>query len=233
VNLETVRAAVTHALEPAGARWLHEVQRQIGADPAALGRLIPAVTRHCDRGPLQLGADSELFGWTIADGVRALLLVGADIDAVTAVYRYGETAQRRAVLRALPLLDLGDRAVPLVLEAVRNADTSLIAAAMGPYAAEHLPLEAWRHAVLKCVVLGVPLAWVADLQRRTDDELVRMVRAFAEERLAADRPVSLDVRLIIADLPAADKTDNAATVRKTADPTIPNGPRNQESEVEQ
>jgi hypothetical protein len=203
VKIEAVQAAVAKALEPAGAVWLADARAQIAADPAALARLFPAVGRKCGRGQLWTD-DPELIGWTVDDAVRTLLLVGASVADVTAVYNYGDAAERRGVLRALPLLDLGDAAVPLVLDALRTNDTRLIAAAMGPYAAEHLPSDAWRQAVLKCVFLGIPLAWVADLDRRKDEELVRMMRAFAEERLAAGRGVPPDVLQIVPDLRAKE-----------------------------
>jgi hypothetical protein len=199
VKIESVRAAVNRALEPAGAVWLADAHNQIAADPAALARLFPAVGRKCGRGQLWTD-DPELIGWTVDDAVRTLLLVGASIEDVTAVYNYGDAAERRGVLRALPLLDLGDTAIPLVLDALRTNDTRLIAAALGPYAARYLPDEPWRQAVLKCVFLGIPLAWVADLDRRKDAELVRMMRAFAEERQAAGRSVPPDVLLIVPDL---------------------------------
>ncbi len=199
MKIETVQAAVTKALEPAGAGWLADAREQIAADPAALARLFPAVGRKCGRGQLWTD-DPELIGWTVDDAVRTVLLAGASLEDVTAVYNYGDATERRAVLRALPLLDLGDSAVPLVLDALRTNDTRLIAAALGPYAAEHLPIDAWRQAVLKCVFLGIPLAWVADLDRRKDDVLVRMMRAFAEERIAAGRTVPPDVLQIVPDL---------------------------------
>ena len=199
MKIESVQAAVSKALEPAGTGWLADAREQIAADPAALARLFPAVGRKCGRGQLWTD-DPELIGWTVDDAVRTLLLAGASLEDVNAVYNYGDATERRAVLRALPLLDLGDAAVPLVLDALRTNDTRLIAAALGPYAAEHLPLDAWRHAVLKCVFLGIPLAWVAELDRRKDDELVRMMRAFAEERMAAGRTVPPDVLLIVPDL---------------------------------
>jgi len=199
VKVESVRTAVNRALEPAGSMWLADAQKQITADPAALARLFPAVGRKCGRGQLWTD-DPELIGWTVDDAVRTLLLVGASIEDVTAVYNYGDAAERRGVLRALPLLDLGDTAIALVLDALRTNDTRLIAAALGPYSARHLPVEPWRQAVLKCVFLGIPLAWVADLDRRKDAELVRMMRAFAEERQAAGRSVPPDVLLIVPDL---------------------------------
>jgi hypothetical protein len=199
VKIESVRAAATRALEPAGAMWLADARTQIAADPAALARLFPAVGRKCGRGQLWTD-DPELIGWTVDDAVRTLLLVGASIEDVTAVYNYGDAAEKRGVLRALPLLNLGDTALPLVLDALRTNDTRLIGAALGPYAARHLPAEPWRQAVLKCVFLSIPLAWVADLDRRKDAELVRMMRAFAEERQAAGRSIPPDVLLIVPDL---------------------------------
>jgi hypothetical protein len=203
MKIETVRAAVAGVLDPAAKAWLAEARAQIAADPAALARLFPAVGRKCGRG--QLWTDNpELIGWTVDDAVRTLLLVGAAIEDVIAVHNYGDATERRAVLRALPLLDIGDAAVPLVLDALRTNDTRLIAAALGPYAARHLPADAWRSAVLKCVVLGIPLAWVADLERRTDAELIRMMRTFAEQRIAAGRPVPPDVLLIVPELRAEE-----------------------------
>jgi hypothetical protein len=199
MRVESVRTAVTRALDPAGAAWFAEARAQIAADRAALARLFPAVGRKCGRGQLWTD-DPELIGWTVDDAVRTLLLLGASVEDVTAVYNYGDATERRAVLRALPLLNLGDGAVPLVQDALRGNDTRLIAAALGPYAAEHLPIEAWRTAVLKCVRLGIPLAWVAGLGRRRDAELVRMLRAFADERIAAGRPVPPDVHLVVPDL---------------------------------
>lgn len=203
MKIKSVQAAVTKALDPAGSVWFAEARQQIAADRAALARLFPAVGRKCGRGQLWTD-DPELIGWTVDDAVRALLLLGASVEDVTAVYNYGDAAERRAVLRALPLLDLGDAAVPLVLDALRTNDTRLIAAAVGPYSAEHLPDDAWRHAVLKCVFLGIPLAWVADLERRKDDELVRMMRAFADERVAAGRPVPPDILQIVPSLRAEE-----------------------------
>jgi hypothetical protein len=203
MRIESVRMAVSRALDPAGAAWFADARQQVAGDRAALARLFPAVGRKCGRGQLWTD-DPELIGWTVDDAVRTLLLVGASLDDVTAVYNYGDASERRAVLRALPLLNHGAGAVPLVLDALRSNDTRLIAAAMGKYAARYLPADSWRQAVLKCVRLGIPLAWVADLDRRKDAELVRMMRALAEERIAAGRPVPPDVLTVVPDLRTDD-----------------------------
>ena len=82
------------------------------------------------------------------------------------------------MLKALPLLPIGDAAVPLLHDALRTNDTRLVAAALGPYAA-HLDDAAWRQGVLKCVFMGMPLAAVDGLDERADAELAAMLAAFA------------------------------------------------------
>ncbi|WP_043617043.1 EboA domain-containing protein [Nonomuraea candida] len=139
-------------------------------------------------------------GWTADEAARALLLAALPPDRVAEVaadlYRYGDADEKRAVLKALPLLPVGARAVPLLHDAIRTNDTRLLAAALGPYAA-HLDPAAWRQAVLKCVFMGVPLAEVHDLDRRADDGLAAMLAAFAAEREAAGRPVPGDAAALL------------------------------------
>lgn len=122
-------------------------------------------------------------------------------DDLARLYARGTTAERRGVLRALPYLChlTPEDLLPLVEDALRTNDTGLIAAAVGPYAAEHLGAHAWRHAVLKCVFTGVPVSAVADLRRRAsgDLELARMLDDYAAERRAAGRPVPLDVQRVL------------------------------------
>ncbi|MBT2454934.1 EboA domain-containing protein [Streptomyces sp. ISL-86] len=137
------------------------------------------------------------------DAARVLLLLAARPGPAdtTRLYRQGTAAERRAVLLALPSLDLGPAdGVPLVEDALRANDTSLVAAAVGPYAARHLSPHAWRHAVLKCLFTGVPLAVVAGLgdRARGDGELARMLTAYAAERTAAGREVPEDLRHLLA-----------------------------------
>ncbi|WP_030039665.1 EboA domain-containing protein, partial [Streptomyces resistomycificus] len=136
-----------------------------------------------------------------ADAVRVLILhaARADTDDLTRVYLQGTAAERRAVLHALPHLVPGPDALPLVEDALRTNDTRLLAAAVGPYAARHLPAHQWRHAVLKCLFTGVPVDEVADLDRRAhaDAELARMLGDYAAERTAADRPVPADLNRVL------------------------------------
>ncbi|MFF0739977.1 EboA domain-containing protein [Streptomyces sp. NPDC004111] len=137
-----------------------------------------------------------------ADVARVLLLraAGADLATVRRLYATGSAAERRAVLLALGHLDqLRDgSAVDLVEDALRANDTRLVAAAVGPYAAAHLPAHAWRHAVLKCLFTGVPVSAVAALtdRARGDTELARMLTDYAAERTAAGRPVPADLHRV-------------------------------------
>ncbi|MFF8828333.1 EboA domain-containing protein [Streptomyces sp. NPDC015131] len=151
---------------------------------------------------LRFASAGRHCGHEHADAVRTLLLheVRAGTGTLTRLYRHGTAAERRAVLLALPALVPGPQALPLVEDALRTHDTRLVAAAVGPYAATHLPPHAWRHAVLKCLFTGVPLDAVADLPRRAhgDTELARMLADHAAERTAAGRDVPADLSRALA-----------------------------------
>jgi hypothetical protein len=181
--------------------WLSTALARVTAEPAAIAHLFPTVARHCGRAP------TAVPGWSTDDAARALLLRslpmrgGALAEWVGSLYRHGDAAEKRAVLRALPMLDLGDAAVPLLHDAIRTNDPRLISAALGPYAA-HLDDAIWRQAVLKCVFMGLPLSDVADLPRRADAELAGMLADLVAEREAAGRTVAEDAHALLDHLTA-------------------------------
>ena len=188
--------------------WLVEAEERVRADPTAIRTLFPAVGRKVGRAVLRQESDPQgLVYGTVDDLARtrllAMLAEVLDGDALAAevsdLYRYGDDAERRGVLRGLSTLPA--EAVPAGLEIVKDAlranDIRLVAAAMGEFAARHLDAHTWRHGVLKCLFVGVPLAAVADLARRTDDELLRMVADYAEERRAAGREVPADAERLL------------------------------------
>jgi hypothetical protein len=199
MTMEKLTAALARRLTEDGAAWLAAARVRIAEEPAAVEVLFPAVGRHCGRGRLA----EPSGGWTVDDAARILLiaelpLAGAALtEAIEGLYRYGDAGEQRGVLRALSVVDsvmrLGDAFVPIVRDAVRTNDTRLIAAALGPYGARHLDAAAYRQAVLKCVFTGVQLADISGLDQRVDDELVRMMSEFAQERIAAGRVVPDDV----------------------------------------
>lgn len=188
------------------ARWLDDAEKRIRADGEALAALFPAAGRRCGRGPVP-GEP----GWTVDQAVRVRLLRALPAggkplgETLFDLYAHGDAAERLAVLKALPALAadgrLGEAGLPIVRDALRTNDTRLIAAAMGPYTAAHLPGDSYRQAVLKCVFTGVPLSVVAGLDRRRDRELARMLADFAEERLLAGRAVPPDIWPLVEDHP--------------------------------
>lgn len=207
-----------------GARaWLDQAVAEATANPTADDRAAHPTWE------LRFAEAGRRCGPEHADAARLLLLhaARADTATLTRLYDQGTAAERRAVLRSLPLLVSGPDALPLVDDALRTNDTRLLAAALGPYAAAHLPSHAWRHAVLKCLFTGVPVDAVADLERRAhaDAELARMLADYADERTAAGRPVPGDLRRVLA-LAAppdpSDLPDPVASVTVTA-PSTPTG----------
>ncbi|MBQ1075593.1 EboA domain-containing protein [Micromonospora sp. C31] len=183
---DALRAALRGVPDP---DWLDAALRRVAAEPAAIDRSFPAAGRRCGRAPLPAAP-----GWSADEAVRALLLAALPADHAAHAesrYRHGDAAEKRAVLKALPLLPIGAAGVPLLHDAIRTNDTRLLTAALGPYA-RHLDPAAWRQAVLKCVFTGVPLAVVHDLDARADGELAAMLGALAAERHAAGRGLPAD-----------------------------------------
>lgn len=179
----------------AGNGWLAEACARVAADPDELAPLFAQAGRRCGRGPLP-GAP----GWTTDEAARALLLAALAPERATAgchqVYRHGDAGEKRAVLKALPLLDIGDTAVPLCHDAIRTNDPRLVAAALGPYA-RHLDAAAWRHGILKCIFMELPLSLVDSLHERKDAELASMLDGLVVERAAAGRTVPADALALL------------------------------------
>ena len=204
---EAVRAATTDE----GRTWLEGALEEIGLDPKTVGSWFPATGRRMGRHSLvghwearhwRQGAPPSggpMFTWTVDDAARVLLLdaLGEQAgDELESLYRYGDAAERRAVLRWIGRLPEGPVpacALPVVEDALRTNDPRLVAAALGPWSVRHLEVHAFRHAVLKCVFMGVPLEGIDGLGERADAELADMLAAYVDERVAAGRTVPADV----------------------------------------
>ncbi|MGW1023884.1 EboA domain-containing protein [Streptomyces sp. NPDC002577] len=180
-----------------------------GGARAWLDQALAEAATHHDDAPqggvpeweLRFAEAGRRCGPEYADAVRLLLLhaAGAGLATLHRIYAQGAAAERRAVLHALPHLVAGPQALPLVEDALRTNDTRLVAAAVGPYAAEHLDAHNWRHAVLKCLFTGVSVDAVAGLaeRARADAELARMLHDYADERTAAGRPLPEDLHRVL------------------------------------
>ena len=198
---EELSAALQRRARPEGRAWLQDVTAEVREKPEAIRVRFPAVGRKIGREPLDPQADpADLHAWTIDDAARTLLLIALGDVAeaeLTDLYRYSDAAERRGILRALAYLDLGDRGLGLVEDAIRTNDTRLIAAALGPYATEHLPDGAYDQAVLKCVFVGVPITGVDGVPARVTADGARMLAAFVLERVVAGRDVPGEIWSVI------------------------------------
>lgn len=194
-------------LDGAARSRLDQLVAEITAAPHQISVKFPAVARLVARGP---GSQSDPDGLRVPrleDEARVALLVAAArsprwqreqvTNEVLTLYRHGDADEKRAVLRALDELDLGDAGLPLVADALRTNDIRLIAAALGRYGCGRLDTHSWRQGVLKCLFVGVPLDAISGLSERTDAELVRMVADYVAERQAAGRSVPPDAWLVL------------------------------------
>jgi hypothetical protein len=221
------RPDALHGRAPSG--WLAQALAAVRRDPRAVDEAFPQAGRRVGRDPLRPGSDpAGTAHGTADDAARAALVVAlaeaygpdalAFADHLVVLYRDGDTAERRGVLRGLDALTAsaaGPLPGPVIAvgrdlagDALRANDTSLVAAAVGPFAAVHLDQHTWRHAVVKLVFQQTSLDAVADLDRRADGELARMATDLAAERRAAGRPVPDDLARIAAVPPDPDQPDD-------------------------
>ncbi|MEV0143806.1 MULTISPECIES: EboA domain-containing protein [unclassified Nonomuraea] len=175
--------------------WVVAACAEVRRRPEAVGRRFASAGRRVGRAPLA-GAP----GWRADEAARALLLAALPpeelSERLSVLYAEGTTAEKLAVLKALPLLPVGAKAVPLLEDAIRANDVRLLAAALGP-SARHLDQASWRQAVLKCVFTGVPLDGVDDLGGRADAGLAAMLAGLAAERAAAGRTMPADATALL------------------------------------
>lgn len=204
-----VRERLAARVDPEALAWLDDVCARIAADAKELARHFPAAGRKLGRGPLDPDASpDDVHAWTIDDAGRVLMLVAAGDAAegeLDELYRFGDAAERRGILRALAYLPIGDRGLHIAGDAVRSNDTRLIAAALGPYATAYMPDEAYDHALLKCVFTEVPITPLDGVPERVTPNASRMLAALVHERIAAGRDVPAEVWPVIELHPPAEE----------------------------
>lgn len=205
-------AIVGRHTPPGGRAWL---DRALGApDRDAVLTAFALAARKLGTAPLDLspaeaallaaaGVEGTLAGWTVDEAGRAALLVAAGdrlppadfVAVVEEAYRHGDTRERRAVLRALPLLPGPERFVAIGVDACRSHVQPVFEAIAceNPYPVRHFPDLYWNQMILKAVFTDVPLGRVAGLAGRRSADLARMAADYARERESAGRSVPADL----------------------------------------
>jgi len=145
-------------------------------------------------------------GWSCDEVGRAALLCAAlaarpgdgHPALVHTLYTKGDTHERRALLRALPLLPDPQRFASTAIEACRTNVVPVFEAIAceNTYPERHFPDTAFEQLVLKALFLEVSLARVRGLAARARPELARMASDYAAERRAAGRSVPADLARI-------------------------------------
>ena len=145
--------------------------------------------------------------WGLDGLVRSGLLLYAaaglapgELDAlVEDCFLHGDTRERQAVLRTLPLLPDPARFVPLGVEACRTSVEPVFEAIAceNPFPARHFPESSFNQMVLKAIFIGVRVGRILGVEGRMTPELRRMAADYASERRAAGRSVPDDVAYLL------------------------------------
>lgn len=203
-------------LDRVGSDWLRQTADRLASPggPAAVATAFAAAPRQVGRSTLPAGADLagpgdvvSTIAWPVDDAARAALLLTiasfhpAALEAVVRdLYRNGDSAEKRAIVRALALLPDGARFVELALDAGRTNESDLFAALAcdNPYPARHYGDAEWNKLVMKAVFVGAPLARVVGLDRRLNPELGRMALDYVDQQESAGRAFPSDLWRLVA-----------------------------------
>lgn len=210
-------------LDEAGVRWfdgaLESARRQdrnrlLGAYTGAArhagsSALAPSAEERAAL--LPIAPDVSFEHWSIADAVRAALLLtaaegapGADafVDIATACFENGDAREQQSFLRGLPAMPHAPRFTATAVDACRShiQPTFESIACENPFPAAHFPENQFNQMVLKALFTGVRIERIAGLTGRLNPELSRMARDYAAERRAAGRAVPADLPLALHDM---------------------------------
>jgi hypothetical protein len=189
----------------------------IGLTPRRLGKAdlaLPTVElARADK----LRAGLDLSGWSVDQLARVALMAashkGDDIAFAARFDSFCATAEINeliALCRGLPVYPRADLIEPRAREAVRSGMKPVFEAVAhrNPYPRETFAEDAWNQMVVKAFFIGSTLWPIQGLDERANPRLARMLVGLAQERWAAQRPVSGEVWRCVA--PHADDEGVAA-----------------------
>lgn len=172
-----------------------------------LGRYPLAPTETAAAAIRAAGGPERLEAWALDHAGRVALLLKAlrglpgseHVPLVEDLFYRGETREKQAVLRALPLLPEPARFVGLGVEACRtnSKDEFDSIAVDNGFPNEHFSDHHFNQMVLKAIFVGTPVARIVGIERRANKDLARMASDYAAERRAASRDVPDDIGYVI------------------------------------
>lgn len=189
-----VRAVAEGSGPVPGSAFLDE----LAAASRRLGKAEIALT-DAERTELEGAGLSLPPGLTLDELGRIAMLAAlpeAEQEAIASeCFHRGDARERRAVLRALPLLPAPSRFVALAASACRTHILPVFEAICceNPYPASFFTDATFHQMILKALFLDVALDRVLGLGERKTPELHRMVHDYAAERRAAGRSVPSDI----------------------------------------
>jgi hypothetical protein len=193
---------------PAQRDWLRGVA---AADPRALEVAFIDSTRRVGAAALSLDADEHavlrgvgvdwpLDAWAVDDVVRAAWLILASGSAggdalVDRRWRTGDTRQRTALLRALPVVPEPTRWLRLAIGARHGAVRAVFEALAcdNPYPATYFHDVHFEDMVLAALDAGLPLGRIVGLGRRVTTRLSTTAMRFAAALRASGRRPPADL----------------------------------------
>jgi hypothetical protein len=212
---------LTRRLPPAASAWLEAAAAEAAGASAGAGlleRLGEASRRvgkttvslapeeRADLGSPDLAALVDARGADEVARIALLALAAERLGAgelealVEAWWAQGDSREKQALLRALPFLPEPERFLATAVEACRSHVQPLFEAVAceNPFPATHFPEPNFNQMVLKALFIGVSTGRIQGLTGRVTPELRRMARDYQQERVAAGRTVSEDIRRLAA-----------------------------------
>ena len=136
-------------------------------------------------------------GWSVDGAARvAVLLAWKGNRPFAEIFkdlrRTSDVSEMIALYRGLPLYPEPEALDFEVGEGLRSNLKPVFEAIAhnNPFPRDHFDLHRWNHMILKALFVGSDLAPITGLDDRANPELARILRDYAHERWAADRPVS-------------------------------------------
>jgi hypothetical protein len=224
---------ISERTDPRGIAWFRGAVDDVAkaADERPLSVAIGLAPRRLGKADLALPASDlaraealrpglDLSDWSIDQLARVALMAGshggndaafaARFDAFCTTAEINELI---ALCRGLPLYPNGASIEPRAREAVRSGMKPVFEAVAhrNPYPRETFAEDAWNQMVVKAFFIGSSLWPIQGLDQRANPRLARMLVGLAQERWAAERPVSGELWRCV--VPHADAEGVAALTR--------------------